>query len=165
MKVDYYVKKYLNGDGLAFNEIYELTKKDVYLSIYIYFKDQSTIEDLMQDVYMKVIDSIDSYKIGSNFRAWVSRIARNTAINFYNKNKRIEIKDPIENEYFFDTEAKTHQLDLCLSYLEGLEKDVFVLRIMLGYHFNIIDQYLELNPRQSYYIYKKAIKKLKGIMA
>ena len=62
------------------------TKKYVYLSIYTYVKNQMTIDDLMQDTYMKAIDNLKSYKIGTNFYAWISMIARNTAINYYNKN-------------------------------------------------------------------------------
>ena len=164
MKVDYYVKRYLKGDGESFDMIYELTKKDVYLSIYVYFKDKATIEDLMQDVYVKVINSIDSYEIGSNFNAWISRIARNITINYYNKNKRVEVKDPVEDNYVFDKKVNNSRVDLCLSYLVGIERDVFVLRVLLGYRFNVIDKTLELNPHQSYYIFKKLTNKLKEII-
>ncbi len=164
MKVDFYVRKYLNGNGDAFTKIYELTKKDVYLSIYIYIKNQETIKDLIQDVYMKVIDSIDSYEVGTNFRAWISRIARNITINYLNKMNRISVVDPIEEANVFDREAKENKVDICMQYLEGLEKDVFTLRIILGYKFDDIDNILELKLHQSYYIYKKLIQKLKEII-
>lgn len=164
MKVDFYVKKYLKGNGEAFDKIYELTKKDVYLSIYVYVKEKQTIEDLMQDVYMKVIDKIDEYEIGTNFHAWISRIARNMTINYCKKKSRIEICNPIEEEYVFNKETVDSNLKQYLSYLEDLEKDVFVLRIMLGYKFDDIDELLELNEHQSYYIFKKVIKKLKEVI-
>ena len=161
MKVDFYVKKYLKGNGEAFDKIYELTKKDVYLSIYIYVKEKDTIEDLMQDVYMKVIDKIDEYEIGTNFHAWISRIARNMTINYCKKKSKMMVLDPIEEEYVFNEEVNDSKLKQYLSYLEDIEKDVFVLRIMLGYKFDSIDDILDLNDHQSYYIFKKLIKKLK----
>lgn len=161
MKVDFYVKKYLKGNGEAFDKIYELTKKDVYLSIYIYVKEKDTIEDLMQDVYMKVIDKIDEYEIGTNFHAWISRIARNMTINYCKKKSKMMVLDPIEEDYVFNEEVNDSKLKQYLSYLEDIEKDVFVLRIMLGYKFDSIDDILDLNDHQSYYIFKKLIKKLK----
>ena len=161
MKVDFYVKKYLKGTGEAFDKIYELTKKDVYLSIYIYVKEKDTIEDLMQDVYMKVIDKIDEYEIGTNFHAWISRIARNMTINYCKKKSKMMVLDPIEEDYVFNEEVNDSKLKQYLSYLEDIEKDVFVLRIMLGYKFDSIDDILDLNDHQSYYIFKKLIKKLK----
>ena len=161
MKVDFYVKKYLKGNGEAFDKIYELTKKDVYLSIYIYVKEKDTIEDLMQDVYMKVIDKIDEYEIGTNFHAWISRIARNMTINYCKKKSKMLVLDPIEEDYVFNEEVNDSKLKQYLSYLEDIEKDVFVLRIMLGYKFDSIDDILDLNDHQSYYIFKKLIKELK----
>ena len=161
MKVDFYVKKYLKGNGEAFDKIYELTKKDVYLSIYIYVKEKDTIEDLMQDVYMKVIDKIDEYEIGTNFHAWISRIARNMTINYCKKKSKMMVLDPIEEEYVFNEEVNDSKLKQYLSYLEDIEKDVFVLRIMLGYKFDSFGDFLDLNDHQSYYIFKKLIKKLK----
>lgn len=164
MKVDFYVRKYLNGNGDAFTNIYELTKKEVYLSIYTYIKDKETIKDLMQDVYMKVIDSIDMYEVGTNFKAWISRVARNITINYLNKANRMIVKDPIEESYVFDKEENIKNVDRCLSYLDGMEKDVFTLRILLGYKFDDIDEILGLKLHQSYYIFKKIIQKLKNLL-
>ena len=74
--LDRHIQKYLDGDSYEFDYIYEETKKYVYLSIYTYIKNQMTIDDLMQDTYMKAIDNLKSYKIGTNFYAWISIIAR-----------------------------------------------------------------------------------------
>ena len=60
-------------------------------SLVFKIKNQMTIDDLMQDTYMKAIDNLKSYKIGTNFYAWISIIARNTAINYYNKNYGLKV--------------------------------------------------------------------------
>ena len=164
MKVEYYVKRYLNGDGESFNQIYELTKKDVYLSIYIYFREKMIIDDLMQDTYMKVIDKIDSYQLGTNFHAWISKIARNIAINHYNKTKREDLIDPIEEKHVYDKEESSNKVNYYMSFLDGIEKDVYILRILLGYKFDYIDEILSLKRQESYYIYKKLIKKLETLV-
>ena len=85
-KLDMHIKNYINGQIYEFDIIYEETKKYVYLSIYSYVKNQMVIEDLMQDTYMKAIDNIQKYQLGTNFYAWISTIARNIAINRYNYN-------------------------------------------------------------------------------
>ena len=97
-KLDKHVKKYLKGDSFEFDIIYEETKKFVYLSIYTYVKNQMTIDDLMQDTYLKVIENIDKYRIGTNFNSWICTIARNIAINYYHKNKKAPYPQYIDNK-------------------------------------------------------------------
>ena len=48
-ELDSYVLDYIEGNKDAFDVIYQETKKNVYLSIYTIIKNQTTIEDLMQD--------------------------------------------------------------------------------------------------------------------
>ena len=43
-------------------------------------------------------------------------------------------------------------------------KDVYILRILLGYKFDYIDEILSLKRQESYYIYKKLIKKLETLV-
>src|SRR5690554_7462645 len=80
-ELDKCIIDFLDGDESSFDLIYHETKKSVYLSIYTIIKNQDTIEDLMQDTYMKAINALNYYKIGTNFKAWISRIARNNALN------------------------------------------------------------------------------------
>lgn len=160
MKVDYYIKKYLKGDGLAFDMIYELTKKDVYLSIYLYVKDRMIIEDLMQDVYITVIEKLSYYNLNTNFHAWISKIARNKTINYINKSNKEVILDG-EDQVFNQSSNHEIKLDYILSHLEGIEREVFVYRIYLGHKFKDIESTLNLEKNQSYYIFKKAVEKVK----
>ena len=45
-------------------------------------------EDLVQETFIKAFSSFDRYKQGTNFRAWVFRIMKNTFINSYRKAQR-----------------------------------------------------------------------------
>ena len=92
-ELDKYIVKFKNGDDEAFNTIYDETKKIVYLSIYSIIKSKDVIEDLMQDTYLKAIRALEYYVLGTNFKAWISKIAHNLAINEYNKNKNIDSLD------------------------------------------------------------------------
>ena len=83
-ELDKCIIDFLDGDESSFDLIYHETKKSVYLSIYTIIKNQDTIEDLMQDTYMKAINALNYYKIGTNFKAWISRIAETTPLTILN---------------------------------------------------------------------------------
>ncbi len=161
-ELDLYDSRYINGEKQVFDIIYEETKKSVYLSIYTIIKNKTTIEDLMQDTYMKIINSFEYYRLGTNFIAWCSKIARNNAINYYKKIKREVIIDYSENENIFqDDSTKTYIIDDCLEILSGYEKEIFVYRIVIGLKLKEIPNILEMPISSIDYIYKKALKKVK----
>jgi len=157
--LDRHIQRYLDGDSYEFDYIYEETKKYVYLSIYTYVKNQMVIDDLMQDTYMKAIDNLKSYKLGTNFCAWISMIARNTAINYYNKNKRIDLVE----EYIAGENPNNDSLvSYALGILTGLEKDIFIYHIVLNMKFDDISKIVDKPLGTVYSIYKKAIKNIKN---
>ena len=45
-------------------------------------------EDLVQETYLKAFNAFDSFKQGTNLKAWLYRIMTNTYINSYRKKKR-----------------------------------------------------------------------------
>lgn len=157
-ELDIHIKNFLNGDSFEFDIIYEETKKHVYLSIYTYVKNQMAIDDLMQDTYFKAIDNLKSYKLGTNFYAWISIIARNTAINYYNKNKRVDLV-----EEYIDGENPNNDslVSLALNILDGLEREVILYHIVLNMKFKEISKILDKPIGTVYSIYKKAIINIK----
>jgi len=47
------------------------------------------VDDLVQDTLLKAIDKIDSFQAGTNLRAWLMTIMRNTFFNNIAKSKRL----------------------------------------------------------------------------
>ena len=80
----------------VFDDFYELTKRQVYMSILSIVKNKTICDDLMQDTYLKFLANIHRYKEKTNVIAFIVTIARNIAINSYNKQK---------NEMFYDFSA------------------------------------------------------------
>lgn len=160
-KLDDYIIRYLEGDETAFDIIYEETKKSVYLSIYNIIRDQSLIEDLMQETYMKAINYLEHYRIGTNFNAWISRIARNTALNLLKKRNREDVVDPTEGIFLNQGFTENRMLDFALDLLTDLEREIVVYRIVLNYTFKQISKILNIPLGTVFWNYQKAISKIK----
>ncbi len=164
-ELDKYIVKFKNGDDEAFNTIYDETKKIVYLSIYSIIKSKDVIEDLMQDTYLKAIRALEYYVLGTNFKAWISKIAHNLAINEYNKNKNIDSLDDEMAPEVIDERVDNSLLDSALRILEEEKKEemkeIFVYRIIFNMKFKDIANILELPKSTVFDIYNRAIKLIK----
>ena len=51
-------------------------------------RDQGDAEDLVQDTYLKALRGFASFQPGTNFRAWMFRILKNTFLNSHSKLER-----------------------------------------------------------------------------
>jgi len=54
-------------------------------------------EDLVQETYLKAFNAFDSYKQGTNLKAWLYRIMTNTYINSYRKAKRRPVESSADD--------------------------------------------------------------------
>lgn len=122
-------------------------------------KAEATIEDLMQDAYMKALDNLSSYKLGTNFKAWISKIARNLALNYYNKNKRMELIEDIDS--IDHGEQSSPQLQYYLGFLDGMEKEIVIFHLILKMTFKEIFEIVDVPISTAFHMYKKAIAKIK----
>lgn len=156
------VERYRNGEQELFDDIYYETQKGVYLSISTIIKDKSTVEDLMQDVYIKAINNLASYRVGTNFSAWICTIARNHAINYYKRKKRETLVDEIDEDYLFTAnDNRDSVLAKALAILEGEERDIILYHIVLNFKFKDIANMLNISLSTAFFIYKKALNKIK----
>lgn len=49
-------------------------------------------EDLTQEIFLKLYTSLNKYTLGSNFKLWLYRLAKNHIIDWYRKKKYINSK-------------------------------------------------------------------------
>ena len=81
---------YRNGNEAAFNLLVDRYHSKVFTTIFLIVKDQDVAEDLLQDVFVKVLHTLnsDKYNEEGKFQPWVMRIAHNMAIDYFRKAKR-----------------------------------------------------------------------------
>lgn len=94
------------GDQLAFAELYERYFDPVYDFLARMMRNRAEAEDVAQDTFIRVANSIDSLRAGSSFKSWLFTIARNTALNRIQREKR---NRPL---VFEDDEGDAVQMDL-----------------------------------------------------
>ena len=84
------VSLYQNGNEGAFETLLHRHKSRVYTAIYLIVKDRYVAEDILQDTFIKAVNTIKSgrYNEEGKFLPWISRIAHNLAIDYFRKNKR-----------------------------------------------------------------------------
>ena len=158
------MQKMQQGSEQAFETVYNLTKKQVFFLIYSIIKDYGLAEELMQDTYIKIRQQISKYKLNTNANAWIMMLARNTAINSYNRRKREVITDEVENDYLFNTNNEDSiinnmVLKKLLALLDFDERQVVTLHT-LGYKHKEIAAQLNKPLGTILWLYNKAIEKL-----
>ena len=84
------VTLYQNGNEDAFEVLLLRHKSRIYTAIYMIVKDRYVAEDLLQETYIKAINTIKGgrYNEEGKFLPWISRIAHNLAIDHFRKAKR-----------------------------------------------------------------------------
>ncbi|SES22232.1 sigma-70 family RNA polymerase sigma factor [Pedobacter rhizosphaerae] len=73
---------------LNFNtEIYKY-RAPLYEKAVFYTRDEATAADLVQDTFVKAFRFADSFQLGSNVRAWLFTILKNTFYNDYRRDQK-----------------------------------------------------------------------------
>lgn len=81
---------YMEGDADALATIIVRYKDKIYTSIYLLVKDKYLAEDIFQDVFIRVIDTLKCgrYTDEGKFLPWAMRIAHNMCVDYFRKVKR-----------------------------------------------------------------------------
>ena len=81
---------YIGGNEEAFEELVNRHKDRVYTTTYLIVKDRYRAEDLMQETFIKAINTIKrgKYNEEGKFLPWLLRIAHNLAIDNFRKDRR-----------------------------------------------------------------------------
>ena len=84
------INEYLQGSEQAFAELIRRHQQKIYTSIYLFVKDREIAEDLFQDVFIKIIDTLrkGNYNHEGKFSQWAIRIAYNMCVDQFRRNKR-----------------------------------------------------------------------------
>ncbi len=138
------IGRYLAGQESALEILVRRHKNRVFAYILMVVKDKELAEDLFQDTFIKVINTIRSgqYKEEGKFIQWAMRIAHNLIIDYFRKAKRIPIIENRDEYDVFDrvrlpvvsveemmiTEQIHKDVKRLIEYLPKEQKEVLMMR-------------------------------------
>ncbi|MEE4116818.1 MAG: sigma-70 family RNA polymerase sigma factor [Marinilabiliaceae bacterium] len=98
------VMQFINGSQPAIETLIHRHKTRVFTYISMYIRDTSLAEDIFQETFLKVINSLRSgkYRDNGKFLSWVMRIAHNLIIDHFRKEKQSNLlsNDDYETDLF-----------------------------------------------------------------
>lgn len=136
------VRQAIDGNQLAFTQLYEEYFNRVYRYIYLRVNSQPEAEDLTQEVFIKALQAIGSYKWkGTPFVAWLFRIAHNQLIDHLRKKTKektttldeaitvVAKEDPV---VMTEQKIEVEELATALDRLTLAQREVVSLRFIAG---------------------------------
>ena len=98
------IARYTNGDEQAFEILLSRYKAKIYTSIYLFVKDRALAEDIFQEVFIKIIDTLrkGKYNHEGKFVQWAMRISYNMCVDYHRRNKRRSHINPSPDFDIFD---------------------------------------------------------------
>ncbi len=165
------------GNQKAFDEIY-LRYSDVLFGYFMKMlaRDKEKCEDMVHDLFAKIIRKPDYFNVNRSFRTWVFSVACNMCKNEY---KRMSVRKHVSNDFEpteslqaeSDTLKKVHESTFSESFYKALNaldekhKNVFALRHFEGLSMKEISETLEINEgtvkSRLFYATKTLAKELK----
>lgn len=151
------ISRYVNGDESALKTLILRHEKKVFSYIMLSVKNRELAEDIFQDTFIKVINTLRSgnYKEEGKFLQWVMRIANNLKIDYYRKIQRMPAFESNDDFDIFDfisevdmsveqkmiTDQIYKDVKHIVQYLPDEQREVLEMRIFQGISFkDISDQ-------------------------
>ena len=98
------VASYLNGENTSFEMLLERHKSRVFAFIMSKVKNRDIAEDIFQDTFIKVINSLQKgkYNEEGKFLPWMMRISHNLVIDYFRKESKMRNIRPSDEFNIFD---------------------------------------------------------------
>jgi len=135
------VRQAVDGNQQAFTRLYDEHFDKIYRYIYFRVSNQAEAEDLTQEVFLKALQAIGSYKWRDlPFAAWLFRIAHNQVIDHLRKQSKqkkapleeaaaVSVEDPVA---MTEHKSEIEELTSAVKKLPSAQQEVISLRFLSG---------------------------------
>jgi RNA polymerase sigma-70 factor (ECF subfamily) len=160
------------GDRPAFAQLVEHYWDRLYRWLYRLTRDQHTAEDLVQESFLKAFAGLKRFQAGTNFRAWLFRIAHN---NYANQCRAAAHRRQALPEDLPDSQRDPLDQAISAEMLQSLGRAIqrlptefrsaLLLRVEEGFSFRQIAEVLDLTEETARWRVFKARQKLLSLLA
>ena len=108
------INDYLDGSDKSFEVLLNRHREKIFTSIYLFTKDRDQAEDIFQDVFIKIIDTLrrGKYNHEGKFLQWALRISYNMCVDNFRRSKRKTKVSATETFDIFDVlESKDDNME------------------------------------------------------
>lgn len=146
------IKRYLGGDKDAFGELVKRHKDYVYNLAYRLTNNPSDAEDLSQEIFIRLMDKIESFKGDAKFSTWLYRLATNQCLDWLRRRKPqeksiddVELKSDEDIPALIETKEQLDDIKEALAILPNDFRIVVVLRDVEGLSYDEISEHLNIS--------------------
>ena len=122
------IKRLKEGDKHAFRSLIEQYKHMVYTLALRIVKNEEDAEEVSQDTFLKVYQSIKSFKGDAKLSTWLYRIAYHRSLDYIKKNKR----KPHTTRLEWEEVSNIQMAEMTWDHMETLEKRQ-IIKTALGH--------------------------------
>lgn len=157
-----------HGDRAAFVPMIQEHYEPLFRWLVQMTHDSHLAEDLVQETFLKAFANLRRFKPGTNFRAWLFRIAHNSLISQHRSMKRqrepltadVEMEEEIQPLDKLEQEEEIEQISQAIDELPEQFRSAFLLRVNEEYSFREIANILGLSEETARWRVFKARKLL-----
>lgn len=156
------IRRAKNGEKSAFEEIIGLYEKKVFSTIYYMVKNEHEVEDIAQEVFVKIYKNLKNFKEESSLYTWIYRITINVCIDEIKKKKNVvyideklqtdegEVEFQLEDESkgpdeLAEDEELKRKLTECIRKLPVDQSTMIILRDIKGFTYMEIAEMTKTN--------------------
>ncbi|MFN6946833.1 MAG: RNA polymerase sigma factor [Cytophagaceae bacterium] len=141
--------------NIEFNDLVYSASKSLKYPALKFTHNQSDANDLVQDTILKALKNKNKFKKGTNIKAWLYIIMKNTFISNYHKiEKRNNLVDPIDDDYALivpstitsnegTSNVTMEEINKAINKLDKVFKEPFMMHFS-GYKYEEISQSLKI---------------------
>lgn len=85
------MRAYADGDAGAFDRLYDRHRVGLYRFVRRQLRDDGAVDEIFQDVWMRVIDNRDRYEPRARFVTWLYTIAHNRIVDHFRARGRADL--------------------------------------------------------------------------
>lgn len=98
------IKKIIQGDEAAFQELYDKYHRTVYYVAYKTMHNEADAQDVLQDTFLQIQKSIHTVKKAEFLKMWIIRITINKCNMIYRKRKEVLFEEDDKNPMLYAKE-------------------------------------------------------------
>jgi len=133
--LQHYIKRIKEGDEQAFQYVYNQTKDEVYRTVRYLVNCQADVCDIVSEIYLEMIRSIEKYDNRKPFRSWLSGLAVRQTSNWNRKLWRM-FRIVEKKKQFLDTQVEESPENKAVS--DEKSRELFHLLGGLSYKLRVV---------------------------